>query len=154
LHALDLKKTGANLESATARLDKIMNSGEVEAILAEFKNTLVKVQSLTTDIQSELHALDLKKSGANLESATARLDKIMNSGEVEAILAEARGTLVKMNQWVESVDRRSVAATNNLKATSENLRRASESLEMLIERVYVSPSDLLFGQPPPPRREK
>jgi phospholipid/cholesterol/gamma-HCH transport system substrate-binding protein len=149
-----LESTVANLNNTIAMIEKTLAAGKLEDVFTEVKNTLVKVQSLTTDIQSELHALDLKKTGANLESATARLDKIMNSGEVEAILAEARGTLVKMNQWVESVDRRSVAATNNLKATSENLRRASESLEMLIERVYVSPSDLLFGQPPPPRREK
>jgi hypothetical protein len=49
------------------------------------------------------------------------------------------------------LDKRSLEITNDIKATSDNLKRASESLEMLIDRVYASPSDLLFGQPPPRR---
>lgn len=96
--------------------------------------------------------MNLAKSGANIESATARLDKIMSSGEIEAVLAEVKDAGKRMNQLVEGLDKRSLAITNNIKATSENLKRASESLEMLTERVYASPSDLLFGEPPPLRR--
>jgi uncharacterized protein YoxC len=76
----------------------------------------------------------------------------MSSGEVEAILDEAKDAAKKMNQLVEGLDKRSLEITNNIRATSENLKRASESLEMLVDRVYASPSDLLYGQPPPPRR--
>ncbi|MGZ3523941.1 MAG: hypothetical protein ACXU9L_04020, partial [Thermodesulfobacteriota bacterium] len=86
-----------------------------------------------------------------MEKTTARLDQIMNSGEVEAILVEVKNASSKMNQFVEGFDKRSLAITNNIRDTSENLKRASESLEMLVERVYASPSDLLFSQPPSPR---
>jgi phospholipid/cholesterol/gamma-HCH transport system substrate-binding protein len=96
--------------------------------------------------------LNLEKAGTNIESATARLDKIMNSGEIEAVLVEVKDAAKKMNQLVEGLDKRSLAITNNIRGTSENLKRASESLEMLIDRVYASPSDLLFGEPPPRRR--
>ena len=147
------ESTVANLNSAISSVEKTLTAGRLEDALVEVKNTLVKVQNLTSDIQRELVALNLSQTGAHLESTSARIEKIVTSGEVEAILAEAKGTIVKMNQLVEGVDKRSVTITNNIKITSENLRRASESLEMLIERVYASPSDLLFGQPPPPRRE-
>jgi len=96
--------------------------------------------------------MNLGKSGTNIENATARLDKIMNSGEIEAVLADVKDAAKKMNQLVEGLDKRSLAITNNIKATSENLKRTLESLEMLIDRVYASPSDLLFGEPPPRRR--
>lgn len=147
------ESTIANLNSAMSSVEKTLTAGRLEEILVEAKNTLIKVQNVASDIQGEIHALNLPKTGAHLERTTARIEKILTSGEVEAILAEAKGTIVKMNQLAEGVDKRSVAITNNIKITSENLKRASESLEMLIERVYASPSDLLFGQPPPPRRE-
>jgi len=148
------ESTVANLNSAIGSVEKTLSAGRLEDALVEVKNTLLKVQNFTSDIQSELHALNLAKTGAHLERSTARIEKILTSGEVEAILSEAKGTMLKMNQLVEGVDRRSVVITNNIRITSENLKRTSESLAMLIERVYASPSDLLFGQPPPPRREK
>jgi phospholipid/cholesterol/gamma-HCH transport system substrate-binding protein len=147
------ESTVANLNSAVRSVEKTLTAGRLEDALVEVKTTLVKIQSLTSDIQGELNALNLAKTRAHLENTTARIEKIVTSGEVEAILAEAKGTIVKMNQLVEGVDKRSRGINQNLKVTSENLKRASESLEMLIERVYASPSDLLFGQPPPPRRE-
>ena len=38
-----------------------------------------------------------------------------------------------------------------LQATSNNLRQSSETLEMLLQRIYDRPSDLLFGKPPKKR---
>jgi hypothetical protein len=35
---------------------------------------------------------------------------------------------------------------------SDNLRRASETLERLVERLESNPSDLLFSKPPPAGR--
>jgi phospholipid/cholesterol/gamma-HCH transport system substrate-binding protein len=142
----------ANLNSVITKVDNALAEKRLDEIIVEAKNTLVKVQNLATNIEGEIHALNLAKTGAHLESATAKIDKIVNSGEIEAALKEAKETIGKLNQWVDRLDKRSLTITNDVKVISENLRRASESLDMLIERVYASPSDLLFGQPPPPRR--
>jgi phospholipid/cholesterol/gamma-HCH transport system substrate-binding protein len=147
-----LESTVAGLNSVVGIVEKTLGAGKLEETVGEVKNTLLKLQEFVSDVQKELQALNLDKTGANIESATARLEKIMNSGEVEAILGEVKGSAEKINQLVEGLDKRSLEITNNIKATSENLKRASESLEMLIDRVYASPSDLLYGQPPPPRR--
>jgi phospholipid/cholesterol/gamma-HCH transport system substrate-binding protein len=147
-----LESTVAGLNSVVGSVEKTLGGGRLEETVGEVKNTLHKLQNFISDVQKELEALNLGKTGSNIESATARLDKIMNSGEVEAILEEAKDAAKKVNQLVEGLDKRSLEFTNNIRATSENLKRASESLEMLIDRVYASPSDLLYGQPPPPRR--
>ncbi len=147
-----LESTVAGLNSVVGSVEKTLGSGRLEETVGEAKNTLIKLQNFILDVQKELQALNLGKTGSNIESATARLDKIMNSGEVEAIIEEAKDAAKKVNQLAEGLDKRSLEITNNIKATSENLKRASESLEMLVDRVYTSPSDLLFGQPPPPRR--
>ena len=147
-----LESVVASVNNVVGSIDKALGTGKLEEAIAEVKNTLLKVQSFVSDAQKELQAMNLPKSGANIENATARLDKIMNSGEIEAVLAEVKDAAKKMDQLVEGLDKKSLTITNNIKATSENLKRASESLEMLTERVYASPSDLLFGEPPPRRR--
>jgi phospholipid/cholesterol/gamma-HCH transport system substrate-binding protein len=147
-----LESVVASLNSVVGSVDKALGTGNLEDAIVETKNTLLKVQSFVSEAEKDLQAMNLAKSGANIESATARLDKILNSGEIEAILAEVKEATKKMNQLVEGLDKRSLAITNNIKGTSDNLKRASESLEMLIDRVYASPSDLLFGEPPPRRR--
>jgi phospholipid/cholesterol/gamma-HCH transport system substrate-binding protein len=147
-----LESTVAGLNSVVGIVEKTLGAGKLEETVGEVKNTLLKLQEFVSDVQKELQGLNLDKTGANIESATARLDQIMNSGEVEAILGEAKDAAKKVNQLMEGLDKRSLDITNNIRATSENLKRASESLEMLIDRVHASPSDLLYGQPPPPRR--
>ena len=147
-----LESVVASLDNVVGSVEKALGTGKLEDAVGEVKNTLLKVQSFVSDAQKDLEAMNLGKSGANIENATARLDKIMNSGEIEEVLAEVKDAAKKMNQLVEGLDKRSLAITNNIKGTSENLKRASESLEMLIDRVYASPSDLFFGEPPPRRR--
>jgi len=143
--------TVANLNGVITKVDSALAGKRLDEIVIEAKNTLVKIQNFATNIEGEIQSLNLAKTGAHVEKATARLNQIMSSGEVEVILGEVNNAARKMNQLVEGLDKRSVAIMNNIRDTSENLKRASESLEMLIDRVYASPSDLLFSQPPPPR---
>jgi phospholipid/cholesterol/gamma-HCH transport system substrate-binding protein len=167
----ELSSTAAHIRGITAKLDEGLAEGRFQEILVEIKNAIVKTEELAATIQGEVRSLNLAKTGANLESASARVDRMMGpGGEVEAVLTEARGvfakaqetiealrldeTVVKMNQVLDGVDKRTLAIANSLKVTSENLRRASESLETLILRISASPSDLLFGDPTPPRRVK
>jgi phospholipid/cholesterol/gamma-HCH transport system substrate-binding protein len=147
-----LESVVASVNNVVGSVEKALGTGKLEEAIMEVKNTLLKVQNFVSDVQKELQAMNLGKTGTNLENATARLDKVVNSGEIEAMLGEVKDAAKKMNQLVEGLDKRSLAITNNIRGTSENLKRASESLEMLIDRVYASPSDLLFGEPPPRRR--
>jgi phospholipid/cholesterol/gamma-HCH transport system substrate-binding protein len=149
-----VEATVDNLNRVIGTVEKALAKGRVEDLLIEAKNSLGKIQHLVANTENELQGLNLAKTGAHLETTTARIEKIVSSGEIEKILMEAHETVANLNQVIEGLDRRSVAVTNDIKVTSENLKRASESLEMLVERVYASPSDLLFGQPPPPRRGK
>ncbi len=169
--ATELASTATNLRSITAKLDEGLSEGRFKAILVELRNAILKIENLTVSVQDEVRSLNLAKAGANLESASASVDKILApGGEVEATLAEAKGvftkaqatiealnlneTVEKMSQVLDGVDKRTLGLANTLKVTSENLRRASESLELLIQRISASPSDLIFGEPTPPRRVK
>jgi phospholipid/cholesterol/gamma-HCH transport system substrate-binding protein len=149
-----LESTVANLNHVIGTVDETLSAGRLEDVFMEVKNALLKIQNLVSATQGEVQRFNLPEIGAHLETTTERIETLLTSGEIEKIIAEVNGTVMKLNQVVEGLNQRSIIITNNIKATSENLKRASESLEMLVERVYSSPSDLLFGQPPPPRRER
>jgi phospholipid/cholesterol/gamma-HCH transport system substrate-binding protein len=151
LKGVETTVTGVN--RVVVSVDKAIGSGKLDDVMAEAQNTLLKAQDLVSEVQNGVQALNLEKTGANVERATARLNELMSSGKLETIFAEVNEAAKKMNQLVEGLDNRSLAITNNVRATSEDLKRASESLELLLDRVYANPSDLLFGQPPLRRGE-
>ncbi|HPC04277.1 MAG TPA: MlaD family protein [Syntrophales bacterium] len=122
------KRTDAilrNLESLTAGLDRVVGRvedvsrrGLVEETLEEARKTLAEIRSLAAAAEKELKAMKLEEA----------------SGKADLLL----GTL----------EERSRLVGYDMEAAGENLRRASETLDRLLERLYDRPSDLLFGGPP------
>ena len=163
----------SNVKEITGKVNNVVTEKRLEDMLVEAKNSLLKVQNLVEDVQGKLNSLNLHKTGVNLENATARIDKILASGQVEAILGETRGAIAnansaivkikseidsmrlsetaeKANALLEGIDRKSDVLARNLIVTLESLRRALDSLQVLMERVKANPSDLIFSEPTPP----
>jgi len=102
-------------------------------------------------------------AAGNLDRLTARADKILGEAGLDKTVAETReaikgaqAMLVTINEQVLGMQLPATLArtrelTRELQATSQNLRRSSETLEMFLQRVYERPSDLLFGKPPKKR---
>ena len=109
------------------------------------------VASIVANLTSVIENLEKTVAKGRIEEVFVKTQDTL--GAMETALKEAKGTIENLNHLVETLDRRSVSITNNFKATSDNLKRASESLDRLVERVNASPSDLLFSQPPPPRKK-
>ena len=117
-----------NMEKLTEKIDhtvdtvnKIIGDRKVEGILVEARDALSDTRGLIKKISSQVD---------------------------EMKLAETTG---KADRLIEDVDRRTRAITMDFNAVSENLRRTSDTLDMLLERLYTNPSDIIFGTPPPRR---
>jgi phospholipid/cholesterol/gamma-HCH transport system substrate-binding protein len=99
----------------------------------------------------------------NLERLTARADQALADAALDKTLAEAREALKGARLMLATVNDQVLAmqlpATLNetrdlarsLQNTGNNLRQSSETLELLLQRLYERPSDLLFGKPPKKR---
>lgn len=99
----------------------------------------------------------------NLERLSARADQALADASLDKTLAEAREALKGARIMLATVNDQVLAmqlpATLNetrdlarsLQSTGNNLRQSSETLEMLLQRLYDRPSDLLFGKPPKKR---
>jgi phospholipid/cholesterol/gamma-HCH transport system substrate-binding protein len=102
-------------------------------------------------------------AAGNLERLTARADKTLNGLQLEQVLADARETLSGARTMIATVNDQiqamQLSATvgsvrdfsRELQTTGNYLRQSSETLEMLLQRIYDRPSDLLFGKPPKKR---
>jgi phospholipid/cholesterol/gamma-HCH transport system substrate-binding protein len=102
-------------------------------------------------------------AAANLDRLTARADKILGEAGLDKTMAEAREAIKGAQALLATFNDQVLAMklpdtlgktrelTRELQATSNNLRQSSETLEMLLQRIYDRPSDLLFGKPPKKR---
>jgi phospholipid/cholesterol/gamma-HCH transport system substrate-binding protein len=102
-------------------------------------------------------------AAGNLDRLTAKADKIVGEAGLDKTMVEVRQTIKEAQAMLATVNREIMAMqlpatlektrelTRELQATGNNLRQSSETLEMLLQRVYDRPSDLLFGKPPKKR---
>jgi len=119
----NLESTSANMERVVAKIDTTVSEGKLDDILTEAKNSLVETKYLISGVRKEVESLKLAD------------------------------TADKANQLVVGIDRRSRAITSELRDTSENLQKASETLQTLLDRLNTTPSDLIFSSPPAVRRQ-
>ena len=115
----NLESISVNLDQTMARVEKITAEGNLEGIVGETRAALVEARSLIAVTRDELKALRLAE------------------------------TAEKTNRVVDSLSRTSRTTARDVQLMSDNLRRASETLERLVERLESNPSDLLFSRPLP-----
>ncbi|HET6460695.1 MAG TPA: MlaD family protein [Syntrophales bacterium] len=153
-------------------IDKI-NEADFQGISDKIKSAAQSTSDLMAGAQAKRIMSNIESSTTALDKSMKRLEKIMADGNLESALAEARqaltgahslisaldtelkgmrlrDTAAKANQLMDELDRTARTSAVDIQTATENLRRASEGLERLLERIEANPSDLLFGRPPQP----
>lgn len=120
----NLEATAENLDRTSRKIDEIVAGGDIRKILAETRQTVGQARLLISEVRDEVRAMKLKETGEHAERLVRGLDT-----RTRVITGEVRGTL-------------------------DNIRRVTERLDLLIERLNASPSDLIWSRPPPRGREK
>ncbi len=120
----NIEYTVANLESATDKVNDIMTEGIIEDVVAEAKDAIKEAKTVITRVKTEVDSLNV---------------------------AETAG---KTNRLIENMNKKMNTAATEITVTSENLRRVSETLENLMERLSTDPSELIFSVPPTQKRVK
>lgn len=150
------------MSGVNAVVDKF-NQMDTSGMLDQFKSTAAEIQIFFKGKDMEAILANVKALTANLKDASARLDKTMAAGKIDSILAETDSTiqvtkalLIVLQQDLKSLNlRETIGKTqtiaSEIKATSENLRQASETLDSFMTRIKDRPPDLLFGKPPKKR---
>lgn len=134
---------------------------DTKGIFDQVRSTVKQVEVFFRGPRMESILEKVEGTMKNVQSSTGSLDKILASGRVEEVLTEARDTLKSshatltkaqglMTRMDEAVGRTAVLA-GEIKATNDNLRHATATLDTLVNRINERPSDILFGKPSPGR---
>jgi phospholipid/cholesterol/gamma-HCH transport system substrate-binding protein len=155
----EMQRLVAGANEIVEKFNKIDAKGISDQLIATTKamEDLIKGKQVT----SILARVDA--AAGNLDRLTARADKILGEAGLDKTMAEAREAIKGAQAMLATVNDQVLGMqlpatlgktrelTRELQATSQNLRQSSETLEMLLQRIYDRPSDLLFGKPPKKR---
>jgi len=155
----EIQKLVAGVNEIVEKFNQIDAKGISDQLIATTKamEDFIKGKQMT-GILTRVEA-----AAGNLDRLTARADKVLADVRLEPVLAEARNALqgarillATINDQVAAMKLPATLAdarkiTRELESTSNNLRQSSETIEMLLQRIYDRPSDLLFGKPPQKR---
>ncbi len=138
-----------------------LEEADTKGIFDQVRSTVKQVEIFFRGPRMESILEKVEGTMANLEKSTGSVEKILASGRVEEVLTEARDTLksteIAMRRVqglmarVDEAVARSATLAAEIKATNDNLRHATETLDALVNRIYERPPDLLFGKPSPGR---
>lgn len=154
-------------------VDKIM--GKMEEV--DIQGLADQIRRSTGAAEAVLAGDGMKRILANIESATASLDRTIRRADsvlaqvkIDGVLAETKEgvqearrlmvllqeqlkglklaeTVEKSDRLVEGVDRRTRRVASEVEAAADEIREAALSLRLLVERLEDNPSELLFSKP-------
>ncbi len=136
------------------------NEIDIQGVFNQLKATASEIETFFRGKKMESVLAKLEATLGNTQQITARVDKALAANRLEETLAEARGALKEARLMLATVkeEMRAMNLTDTLSktraiaaevgATTENLRRTSETLEAFMGRINDRPSDLIFGKPP------
>ena len=162
----EIAKIMSGVNSAVNNLNQIDAGG----ISDQLKSTAAQIEIFFKGKDMEVILANVKALTASLKDASARLDKTMAAGNLDDILLQTRNAvqdtrglvkttqnlMISLQDEIRAMNLRETmgktqAIASEVKATSENLRQTSETLESFVNRINERPSDLLFGKPPKKR---
>jgi phospholipid/cholesterol/gamma-HCH transport system substrate-binding protein len=155
----EIQKILSGISEVVEKLKEI----DTKALSNQWLATGQAIQNLVQNKRFSSILARLDATTGNLEELTGRLAKNRTGAKLDAVLAEARETLKGARTAIATLNDQILAMqlpatmgktrdiTRELQTASNNLRQSSETLEMLLQRIYDRPSDLLFGKPPKKR---
>ncbi len=140
-----------------------IKKADIEGTIKEIKAAAAGIKDLSRDKKLQKILAKADEAAGHLRDTLKRIDRSVAQGKLDQALAaftdafkdvgslvEGLGSELGKSQIAETVKkvRQTVADAKDL---MENLKKASETLDRLVERLYYRPSDVLFGKAPKPR---
>ena len=147
----NMKKISSNLERSLDNMNTILDKNRWEGILSSIE---MAGQSLNQVMANALSNLD------RLEATLVKVDGIISDNEpdIRVAVQNLRSALDQANRFfssgallVENTGDSIYQLQENLQTIANNISRASQNLNQLIESLQENPSRLLFGKEPVPR---
>lgn len=174
IQSIDLHGMSEKANDTLDKINRTIADANVKGISTTIESSLESANSILNDKRWENIMASAEKVGQSLNSLMGNADRNLDRAgktlaQVERIIAEnvtviktaikdfrqtmktATCFLQKGSSLASETDATLSYLSRHMLVTSQNLERASENLDRLIELLAEQPSQLLFGEPPLPR---
>jgi phospholipid/cholesterol/gamma-HCH transport system substrate-binding protein len=148
----NIKGISDNLESSLVRIDQVLNDQRLDGILTSIDEAGNSFNALMAKMDGGLTRFDSALNG--VESIVAEEKESIKRGieDFRKAMENASALFVNGSSLVRETDESMTYLMEDLSFTVQNLDRASENLNELIESIGEQPWQLLFSEPPSPRK--
>ncbi|MCF8068803.1 MAG: MlaD family protein [Desulfobacterales bacterium] len=142
LKDIDLKGISDSLKSAIDNLDHAVDDAQVLAVSNSIQQTFNNMNALSTEARVTAGRIGrvIENSETNFITAIESFNQSM--AKAEEMMDTGKNLIINTDNKIDRL-------TNQLSMTINNLERATDNLNSLIEYTSEQPSQLLFGEPPP-----
>ncbi len=147
----DVKRISMKMESSLERVDYILDQQRWDNILGSVEKTIQSVNTLL---------IDANRSLEEAENMILRMDGIVSEKEetikvalddFKRAMENANALMEKGNLLVDGTDDSISELMPHLLIVAQNLEKASDNLNRIMELLEEQPSQFIFGEPPEAR---
>ncbi|NVL90682.1 MAG: MCE family protein [Desulfobacterales bacterium] len=152
LRFIDLKGISDKIKLTTDKIGHMVDDANIKAISTNIGSSLKSVERILDDQR-------WNKFMASIEKAGNSFDSLMNEKMIKTAMENFKQAVENANKLlaqgaslVSKTDDTHSRLKHHLLVIARNLEKASENLNHLTDLLADQPSQLMFGQPPPPRK--
>ena len=168
IKALDLQEISDTIKSTLDNINQSVNDANIRRISQTIESSLAKLEQILTDQRWNQILASAQTAGQSLNTLLDKADHTLL--RVAAIVNEKEQTiktalddfsqamknanvfLNKGSTLVSDADESMSRLMHHLLMAAQNMEKASDNLNQLMEVLNEHPSQLLFGEPPQPRK--
>ncbi len=151
IEQINFKAMADKVESMLDSTNTLVSDKRWKKLLKLLESSTKHLNSILAKTDKAVKQSDLKGIIKSTSQMLAEANTLLKEANVELKAMKLSATATKVSNMVDDVGGASAEILQNIRVTSENLQRASETLDQLLMRLRSSPSDLIFSSPPPPR---
>ncbi len=151
LDVIDQAVADANIKEISSRFVAALNKANTILEPDKWLRILETVNKTGEDIDQRV--IQSKGVIQNIDHVVERMEKILaqNQKTLHLAIEDLRLTLHESSALVSSTDIRLAELHRHLLASSQNLEKATENLNTLLETLSQDPGQAILGEPPPAR---
>lgn len=175
LNSLDIGGISEKAQLSLDNINKRISEANIKGISDSLESSLVRMDQVLNDQRLDRFLTSMDEAGASLNALIAKADRSLGQFDsaingLEGVVTEEKDNLKRGiedfrkamesastlfadgSSFVRDTDESMTYLMEDLSSTVQNLERVSENLNELIESLEEQPWQLLFSEPPSPRK--
>jgi phospholipid/cholesterol/gamma-HCH transport system substrate-binding protein len=145
---IDFKGISDQLIKTAKSLDNLVGGERMNRILASLNAASADLASASSRINGIVNDESIREAIIGAKEAIKEAKSVMEQARIELKNADIGRISGKVDHFMDGTSRKIHAVLTEVQDTADRLKQASDSLEMLTDRLNVDPSSLLFSSPP------